>query len=501
VATNVTELKRYGLFIDGEFREPLNGDVVASVNPTTGEPWYELPNAGPEDVDRAVAAAQRALEDPAWRDMRPVERSRLLRRIGEVAASMGSELARLETADNGKLIREMELQHKLIPTYWDYFAGWADKLHGLLVPPDKTTTLNYVRPEPVGVVAAIVPWNSPLLLTTMKIAPALAAGNTVVVKPSEHTTASMLEFAGALGDVGLPPGVLNVVTGLGERTGQALVSHPGVDLITFTGGTETGAAIGGIAAKRAVPTLMELGGKSPNIVFEDADLDNAALGVIAGIFAAAGQTCIAGSRCLVQRSVYDAVLERILERATRVRLGDPLDESTDVGPLAFEGHMRKVLGYIEAGRADGASVRLGGGRPQEERLGRGLFVQPTILEDVQNGTRIAQEEIFGPVLAMMPFDDETEAIKTANDTRFGLAAGLWTRSLARAHRVAHALDAGTVWVNTYRAQSPLSPVGGFKASGHGKENGLAVMREYTREKSVWINLSEDPAPDPFVINL
>jgi acyl-CoA reductase-like NAD-dependent aldehyde dehydrogenase len=495
-------LVRYELFIDGELTAASDDhEPLVSVNPATGRPIYEVPNASAADVDRAVRAARRAFEDPAWRDMRPLERGRLLRRIGEVAAELGPELAAAETNDNGKLIREMQLQHQLIPTYWEYFSGWPDKLHGQVAPVDKPTTLNYIRPEPIGVVGAIVPWNSPLLLTTMKIAPALAAGNAVVVKPSEHTSASMLKFVAALADTGLPPGVLNVVTGLGETTGAALVEHAGVDLVTFTGGTDTAAQIGAAAARRAARTVMELGGKSPNIVFEDADLASAASGVIAGIFAAAGQTCIAGSRCLVQRSVYDELVGRVADRASRVRLGDPLDQATDVGPVAFEAQLQKVLRYIELGREEGASVRSGGGRPTDPALDAGLFVEPTILEGVRNDMRVAQEEIFGPVLSVLPFDDEEDAVRMANDTRFGLAAGVWTRSLSRAHRVAHRLDAGTVWVNTYRAQSPLVPTGGFKASGYGKENGAAVMHEYTRDKSVWINLSEEPAPDPFVINL
>ncbi|MEA2419473.1 MAG: (Z)-2-((N-methylformamido)methylene)-5-hydroxybutyrolactone dehydrogenase [Thermoleophilaceae bacterium] len=494
-------MDRYELFIDGGFSEPAEGDHIASVNPTTGQPCYEFADASAVDVDRAVRSARRVFADPAWRHMRPLERSRLLRRIAEVADAIGPELAAAETTDNGKLIREMQLQHKLIPTYWEYFAGWPDKLHGLVAPVDRPTTLNYIRPEPIGVVGVIVPWNSPLLLTTMKMAPALAAGNTVVVKPSEHTSASMLKFVAALEGVGLPPGALNVVTGLGETAGAALVEHPGVDLITFTGGTETAAQIGAVAARRAARTVMELGGKSPNIVFEDADLESAASGVIAGIFAAAGQTCIAGSRCLVHRSVYDELVGRIADRVSSVTLGDPLDEATDVGPVAFEAQLQKVLGYIELGREEGATVRTGGGRPADAALEAGLFVEPTMLENVRNEMRVAQEEIFGPVLSIMPFADEDEAVRIANDTRFGLAAGVWTRSLSRAHRVAHLLDAGTVWVNTYRAQSPLVPTGGFKASGYGKENGMAVMHEYTRDKSVWVNLSEDPAPDPFVINL
>jgi (Z)-2-((N-methylformamido)methylene)-5-hydroxybutyrolactone dehydrogenase len=491
-------IAEYKLFIDGESVESTGDARLQSVNPTTGEAWYEFPNATGEDVDRAVKAARRAFEDPAWRHMRPVHRGQLLRRIADVWREIGPKLAEIETRDNGKLIREMRVQHQQIPLFWEYFAGWCDKFSGYLPPPENHLTLNYLRPEPIGVVAAIIPWNSPLLVGTYKLAPALAAGNTIVVKPSEHTSASILVLAEALTEAGLPKGVLNIVTGDGPAAGEALIAHPGIDLITFTGSAKTGGRICEAAASRILPTHMELGGKSPNIVFDDADPAQAASGIVGGIFAAAGQTCVAGSRCFLQRGIYDEILGRVLDRARQIRLGDPMSDETDIGPFAFEQQMEKVLGYIDIAKGEGASISLGGGRPGGD-LERGFFVEPTLLEGVRNDMRIAQEEVFGPVLSVIPFDTEDEVVAMANDIGYGLAAGVWTQNLSRAHRIAHRIDAGTVWVNTYRAQSPLIPNGGFKLSGHGKENGYEAMREYTRLKSVWVNLSEEPPSDPFVI--
>jgi acyl-CoA reductase-like NAD-dependent aldehyde dehydrogenase len=499
MATESQTLRQYPIYIGGQIVEPLADQYMDSINPATGEAWYQFAVCGAADVDRAVQAARGALVDPEWRNMRPVHRGQLIRRIADVFREIGPKLAEIETRDNGKLIREMRVQHQQIPLFWDYFAGWCDKFSGYLPPPENHLTLNYLKPEPVGVVAAIVPWNSPMLVTTYKLAPALAAGNTVVVKPSEHTSASLLELAAALEDVGLPPGVLNVITGDGKVTGEALINHPGVDMITFTGSAATGSRICEVASARILPTHMELGGKSPNIVFDDADTANAATGIVGGIFAAAGQTCVAGSRVFLQRGIYDDVISRVVERAGRIQQGDPMAETTEVGPIAFEQQMRKVLGYIDIARNEGATVSVGGERVTDGALANGYFVAPTVLEGVRNDMRIAQEEVFGPVLSVIPFDTEDEVIAMSNDIEYGLAAGIWTRSLARAHRVAHQIDAGTVWVNTYRAQSPLIPNGGFKRSGHGKENGYEVMREYTRLKSVWVNLSEEPAGDPFVI--
>jgi aldehyde dehydrogenase (NAD+) len=418
--------------------------------------------------------------------MAPTERARLLARVADGMRELGDSLAIVETTDNGKLLRETRLQHQKLAATWDYYAGWPDKFHGSVLATDSVIH-NYSRPEPVGVVAAIVPWNSPLLIATNKLAPALAAGNTVVVKPSEHTSASLLELVPVLQEAGLPPGVVNIITGLGETTGDMLVRHPGIDLISFTGGTATGKKIASRAAERPIRTILELGGKSPNIVFPDADFDNAAIGILAGIFAASGQTCIAGSRCFLHEEIYDDLLSRVVERTGVIRLGDPLADTTDMGPLAFREHMEHVLSHINLGRDEGATIRLGGRRSQNERLRDGFFVEPTILEGVTNDMRVGREEIFGPVLSVMSFRTEEEAVSLANHTPFGLAAGIWTRDLSRAHRLAQRIDAGTVWVNTYRAVSTLSPYGGFKESGYGKEGGEEAMREYSRLTSMSIN--------------
>jgi (Z)-2-((N-methylformamido)methylene)-5-hydroxybutyrolactone dehydrogenase len=486
--------RRYGIHVGGAWTEPADGRYLESVDPTTGRPWYELADAGPGDVDRAVRAARAALEDPAWRDLSPTDRGRLLRRIADRLAELGDDLAVVESRDNGKVLSEVRPQHAALPSHWEYFAGWPDKLYGQLVPTIGLTH-NYLRREPVGVVAAIVPWNSPLTIAVTKIAPALAAGNTVVVKPSEHTSASLLLFVErVIEEVGLPPGVVNVVTGLGPRVGEALIEHPGVDLISLTGGAETGRRIARAAADRLIPSILELGGKSPNIVFADADLSRAADGIVAGIFAAGGQTCVAGSRCFLHADVYDDVLERVAARAASIRLGDPLAETTDMGPLAFEEHMRRVLAHVETARGQGAVVRYGGERVTDAPLADGFFVAPTILEDVTNDMAVARQEIFGPVLSVMPFRDEGELVRQANDSPFGLAAGIWTRDLSRAHRVAGALDAANVWVNTYRRLTPVSPFGGFKESGYGKEGGEEAMRAFTRLKNVWVELDQGDGP-------
>jgi (Z)-2-((N-methylformamido)methylene)-5-hydroxybutyrolactone dehydrogenase len=493
-------LKQYRMYIGGEFVEPLTDATITSVNPTTGTAWYQAADADDRDVDRAVRAARQAAQDPAWRDMPPSARGRLLRRVAEETDSLSGRLAEIETRDNGKLIREIRAQHLSLPSTWEYFAGWPDKIRGAQIPLGPGTH-DYVVREPVGVIATIIPWNSPLQMATIAMAPALAAGNAIVIKPSEHTSASLLEYVCVLEAAGVPKGLVNVITGFGGTAGRALASHPGVDLITFTGGTATGRQIAHYAAERTIPVILELGGKSPNIVFADADLDRAAAGIVSGIFAAGGQTCVAGSRCFVQRGVYDEVMTLVVAHAQRVRLGDPLSDESDMGPLAFEGHMNRVLSYVESGREEGAIVRVGGKRAGDPALASGFFVEPTILEQVTNDMRVAREEIFGPVLSVIPFDTEDEVIRVANDTPFGLAAGVWTTSLGRAHRVAAALNAGQVWVNTYRALSSQAPFGGFGWSGYGKQGGEEIMHAYTRQKNVWMDISDDHAADPFVMRL
>ncbi|MFF8844073.1 aldehyde dehydrogenase [Streptomyces sp. NPDC015127] len=493
----MSDLNELQHFIDGTWVEPASGEYFESTNPATRQALYRAARGNAADIERAVAAAQTAFEDPRWRDLSQTRRGHLLRRLGDLIAENAEELARMETQDNGKLLREMRGQLATLPEYYHYYAGLADKIHGDFIPTSDRRVLNYTAREPLGVVGAITPWNSPLTLTSSKLAPALCAGNTVVIKPSEYTSATVLRLAELALEAGFPPGAVNVVTGFGAEAGQALVDHHGLAKISFTGSTATGSRIAAATASRFVGSTLELGGKSPNIVFEDANIANAAMGVIAGIFAAAGQTCIAGSRVFAHRSVYDELLERVCERAKTIRIGDPLDETTELGPLAFAAQRDKVAGYVDLGRSEGARV-LTGGNPSDGGLG-GYFYEPTVLVDVDNSMRVVREEIFGPVLAIMPFDTEEEVVRLANDTEYGLAAGVWTQNLSRAHRMAARLDAGTVWVNTYRAMSPMSPRQGFKTSGVGVEHGTETIKEYTRLKSVWINTSEEPVADPFTM--
>ncbi len=493
-------LKHYRHYIGGEWVDAADGATFESFNPATGEPWYTAARGSAEDMQRAVAAAKKAFEAPTWRGLTATKRGHLVHKLGDLIAENAERLAIAESTDNGKLIREMRVQLAVLPEYYWYFAGLADKNGGDVIPALRREILNYTLREPLGVVGAITPWNSPLLLTSMKLAPALATGNTIVIKPSEHTSASLLEMMQLVEEAGFPPGVVNVVTGFGADAGAALVGHEDVAKIAFTGSSQTGMRIAAQAGGRLARVTLELGGKSPQLVFDDADPQSAAMGIVAGVFAAAGQTCVAGSRVFLQEGIYDEVLERVLERTKRIRIGDPLDADTELGPLALKDQLAKVQSYVAIGRdTDGATLLHGGGQPAIAASSGGWFHEPTIFTDARNDMRVCQEEIFGPVAMMMRFRDEAEALQLANASQFGLAAGVWTRDLARAHRMAAALDAGTVWINTYRAMSPMSPLGGFKLSGMGKENSPEVMREYTRLKSVWVNTSDEPTADPFVL--
>ncbi len=491
-----TEVQQRKLFINGQWEDAASGRSFESVNPAKGEVWATAPEGDAADVDRAVMAARTAFESGPWGNITPTERGHLIRRLGDLVKENIDYLAELETLDNGKAIRETgDVEMPAIANWYYYFAGLADKIQGETIPLGNSM-LNYTLREPVGVVGAIVPWNSPLLMIAFKLAPALAAGNTVVLKPAEQTPVTALEFAKLVERAGFPPGVVNVVTGFGETAGAALVKHPEVDKIAFTGETVTGQIIAREAAATLKHVSFELGGKSPHIVFADADMDNALIGAASGVFVAAGQTCVAGSRLFVQRRVYDEFLTKLSERAKRIRVGDPLQRETQMGSQTSEEQVQKIMSYVDIGKEEGATLLAGGGPPEDPALSGGYFFMPTVFGDVENGMRIAQEEIFGPVIAAGVFDDEDELIAKANGVRYGLAGGVWTQDIKRAHRVARRIKAGTVWVNCYRRLHWASPFGGYKMSGYGRENGLEVMSLYTQVKSVWVDLAEK-TPDPY----
>ncbi|GBC84291.1 Aldehyde dehydrogenase PuuC [bacterium HR11] len=474
------------LFIGGEFCESLSGRTFPTVNPATEEVITEVALADEADVDRAVRAARQAFEEGPWSRMTPYERSRLLWRIGDLVWAHREELAYIESLDSGKPIRDARnVDVPMVAELFHYYAGWVTKIHGETVP-TKWPAFCYTLREPLGVCAAITPWNFPLLLAVWKIAPALACGNTVVHKPSETTPLSILKLAEIFQEADAPPGIFNVVTGPGAVTGAALVRHPGVDKIAFTGSTETGKWVMREAAATLKRVTLELGGKSPNIVFADADLEAAVRGAYIGIFYNQGEVCAAGSRLIVDADVHDRLLERLVERTQKLRPGDPLDPNTRMGPLANKAQLEKVESYVRKALEEGDRLVIGGRRPPFER---GYFFEPTIFDSVDPAHTIAQEEIFGPVLAVIPCRDEEEMIRVANQTIYGLAAAVWTRDVKKAHRVARALKAGTVWVNTYNLYDVSMPFGGYKHSGFGRELGMHALEMYTQVKSVWVDLS------------
>ena len=487
-------MKTYQYYAGGAWHEPASGQWIDSENPALGEAWARIPDCNAEDVNRAVQAAHECFHNGPWSRMNAAERGRLLRRIGDMIVNNAERLGAVETRDNGKLAKNITPSLKSWQTdSFYYYAGMTDKLEGSLIPVDMPDMLNYMRWEPFGVCGLITAWNSPLGVLIWKLAPALAAGNAVVVKPSEHASVSTLELMDVLEEADLPPGLINVVTGYGPSTGEPLVDHPDVRMVSFTGGVPGGRAVAASAARKVKPVVMELGGKSPQIVLEDADLELAVNGVASGIFPVTGQSCISGSRALVQRSLLEPFSKRLVEVSEKARIGDPNDPATHIGPIANRPHYEKVLRDIESAANSGARLLLDGrGKGPDQ----GYYIGPTIFADVRNDMRLAQEEVFGPVIAILPFDDEEEAVQIANDSIYGLAAGIWTRDTNKAIRMADRIEAGTVYINNYFNATTQSPVGGYKQSGYGRENGFEGIRCFMQTKSVWL-ATNPQQPEPF----
>lgn len=488
-------LRTFQQYINGRFEEAAA--TFDSIDPATEQPWASMPAASADDVDRAVRCAHEAFQSREWRSLTATQRGALLYRLADLVRDNAATLAELETRDTGKIIRETSAQVAYVAEYFRYFAGAADKLEGAHLPIDKPDMEVWLRREPIGVVAAIVPWNSQLFLAAVKLGPALAAGCTVVLKASEDGPAPLLELACLVHRAGFPPGTVNIVTGFGDECGRTLTSHPLVSRIAFTGGPETARHIVRNSAGNLAHTTLELGGKSPVVVFDDADLDSAANAVVAGIFGATGQSCVAGSRLIVQRSVKDALVERLVTKAERIVIGNPGEHETEIGPLATAAQRDRIEDVVARSREAGAGILTGGCRP--EGFDRGYYYRPTIIDCGSPAVPSVEHELFGPVLSVLAFDAEEDAVRIANDTRYGLASGVFTRDLTRAHRMIRDIRAGIVWVNTYRAVSPIVPFGGYGLSGYGREAGMESLLEYTRVKSAWLRTADDPIPDPFVM--
>lgn len=488
----------YQLFIGGRWDDGSDGERFDAINPYTQETWATLAQATPADVNRTIAAAHQAFEG-GWRQTNGLQRATLMNKLAGLIERDAQRLARLESTDNGKVIRESVGQMGGAARQLRFFAGYADKIWGSVIPLDQPNVFDYTHRDPLGVVVAITAWNSPVSILMNKLAPALAAGNCIVIKPSEHASATTAEICMLAEEAGFPPGVINMVTG-DSRVGKALVAGRKIGRISFTGSPQVGSMIAAEAGRRLIPVTLELGGKSPNIIFDDALLDAAVTGAVAGIFAAGGQTCVAGSRLLVQRSVYERTLNELVARTRTIVQGDPLDPQTEMGCVANRPQLEKILGMIEATKGSGARLVAGGQRSSGPGLEAGFFVEPTIFADVTPQMMIAQEEVFGPVLAVMPFETEEEAIAIANNSRYGLAAGVWTQDINRAMRMSRALESGTVFVNCYRMAAAQAPSGGVKDSGFGRERGEIALDDYLSVKNVMVDYSGSRR-DPFALKL
>jgi acyl-CoA reductase-like NAD-dependent aldehyde dehydrogenase len=484
--------RQYKLFIDGKWVDAESGKTFTTPNPATGATLAEVAEGDKADIDKAVDAARRAFDGP-WSKVSARDRGRMMYKLAQLIEAKIPELAALETADNGKPIKETSyVDLPQVVENFEYFAGWATKIEGETIPVPGQM-FNYTLREPVGVCGQIIPWNFPLLMAAWKLAPALAAGNTIVLKPAEQTPVGAMELASLIQEAGFPDGVVNVVPGYGETAGAALASHPGIDKVAFTGSTEVGKIIARAAADNLTKVSLELGGKAPNIVFSDADIDQAVSGAMMGIFFNQGQVCCAGSRLFLDARVKDEFLDRFKERAGRVKVGDPMDKNTQMGPQVSEEQLNRIKSYVDIAKGEGATVLSGGCTPQlEGDFQKGFFFQPTIFGEVHNTMRVAQEEIFGPVVSVITFDGEEDLVRQANEVVYGLSAGLWTKDITRAHRFAKAIKAGTVWINTFNMFNAASPFGGYKQSGYGREMGKHALEMYTNVKSVWVDLSGKP---------
>ena len=492
----MTDIQTYQMLIDGAWVDASDGGAFDSFNPTTGEVWSRVPEATADDVDRAVRSAHHAFAKGPWSKLTPTERGKYLRRLAELLADKSEELGRTESIDTGKMLKETRWQAKYIAEFFQFYAGCADKISGETLPIDKPDMFVFTKREPLGVVAAVVPWNSQLFLVAVKIGPALAAGNTVVLKASEHASGAMLEFGQLIVEAGFPPGVVNIVTGHGDPCGRALTSHPLVARISFTGGPGAARHVLENSKNNFAEVSLELGGKSPFIVFDDANIESAVNASIAGIFGATGQSCVAGSRLYLHEDIADEFLERMVGLAGQIRIGDPLEDDTQMGPLCTTGQRDAIEREVAHAVTEGGKVLTGGKRPEGME---GLFYEPTIIACPRQDLRIVDTELFGPVLCVQRFKTEDEVIELANDTEHGLAAGIFTRDSARSLRMADAVRAGIVWVNTYRVVSPIAEFGGVKGSGYGRESGFQAMYDYTRPKTVWMNTSDEPMANPFVM--